>query len=342
MSDWDIAILIRQLVAINSANPSTCEEGCGEAEIALFCTRWLEAHGVRARIESSASHTDRPAVVAVSEGREPGPTVLLLGHLDTFTWYQPSGWSGDGRIEGPGAFDMKGGLAAILYALLAIESRPHRGKVLALLVPDEEHTSFGVRAFAPSLNVDAAIVAEGTSADIGTRHDGRIRAFVPTNTVRDRDRLLWSLAMMARTGERALYGVSVAMLGAATPGLIAQRKIAPGERASHLAENLDAVLRSLANSNLQWEIRESFLADEDGALYACVKRHAPGARTAPVSGWTEAGVLAAAGVPCIVFGPHGGAAHTSSEWVDVRSAAQVARVLAEASLDFCGQSHADG
>jgi acetylornithine deacetylase len=47
---------------------------------------------------------------------------------------------------------------------------------------------------------------------------------------------------------------------------------------------------------------------------------------------TDAGALAGAGVPCVVFGPGSiQQAHTKDEWVDVRQLQQATEIL----LDFC-------
>ena len=82
---------------------------------------------------------DRPNVVGVLEGRSPGRSLMLCGHLDTV------GVEGmdapfdpvirDGRLYGRGAQDMKGGLAAILAAAAALAAEGLRaGRVSWRLV----------------------------------------------------------------------------------------------------------------------------------------------------------------------------------------------------------------
>lgn len=339
MSDVDVAQLICRLIAINSANPATCSHGAGEARIAEFCSDWLNARGVRARLEPLSGHPERPAVIARFEGERVGPHVVLLGHLDTYTWYEPDEFDLRRRIRGPGAFDMKGGVAAILCAMSSIASTISRGAVTALLVPDEEHLSFGVRTLAPTIEADAAIVTEGTSTDIGTRHDGRMRAYVQMKSLRERDITVLTLAAMARCRQPALRGISIAYAGEPSPRLILQRVITPGENASQISEDLACLLRPLGIEQLEWDIREPFLVDENGFLCRCIRKHALryalSAQWTGVHGWTEAGVLAAAGIPCVVFGPHGGGAHTCDEWVDADSVESVANALADAVVELC-------
>jgi glutamate carboxypeptidase len=76
--------------------------------------------------------------------RKQGGRVLGVGHSDT-VW--PVGtlrtmpWrEAEGRIWGPGVFDMKGGLAFFVYAMRALREldRPVRGPVSLWIVPDEE------------------------------------------------------------------------------------------------------------------------------------------------------------------------------------------------------------
>ncbi|CAN7652339.1 M20/M25/M40 family metallo-hydrolase [Trinickia sp. LjRoot230] len=335
----DIAELIRQLVAINSANPATCSWGAGEGPIATFCCEWLGAHGVRAALEPLAGRTARPALIARHENAAKGAHLLLLGHLDTYTWYAPHPTDDRRRIRGPGAFDMKGGVAAILCAMVTLVSKMRGGTVTALLVPDEEHASFGVRSLAPRLKADGAIVAEGTSADIGTHHDGRMRIFVETNSPREREMTILALAAMVRCGQEALRGVAVASSDGSSPQLVLQRRLAPGEDVVTILCNVEEILHALGIQKMRSDVREPFIADEDGALCECIRTHARryalSACSTSVQGWTEAGVLSAAGIPCVVFGPHGDGAHTVDEWVDADSAADVSNAMADAAIEFC-------
>src|SRR5690606_5033625 len=52
--------------------------------------------------------------------------------------------------------------------------------------------------------------------------------------------------------------------------------------------------------------------------------------------WTDAALLAEAGIPTVVLGPTGQGLHSAEEWVDLRSLADLANVLAASALEFCG------
>jgi glutamate carboxypeptidase len=91
-------------------------------------------------------------------GRRAGKPVLLLGHLDTVyligTLAEMPFRVADGRVWGPGALDMKSGIALALYAIEGLQAR-HGGvlprPVTVLLVSDEEVGSDSSRGITESL-----------------------------------------------------------------------------------------------------------------------------------------------------------------------------------------------
>jgi len=54
-----------------------------------------------------------------------------------------------------------------------------------------------------------------------------------------------------------------------------------------------------------------------------------------VSFWTDAALLAAAGIPTVVYGPIGTGAHAAEEWVDLQSVEQAALIYAQTALAYC-------
>lgn len=109
--------------------------------------------------------TGRPNVVARIPGSDPeAPAMMVQGHCDVVSvgsrWTEDpfGGARRDGRIYGRGAVDMKGGMAAALGAVRALQSAGVRlrGDVILASVADEEAGGMGTLAL-----VDRGWVARG-------------------------------------------------------------------------------------------------------------------------------------------------------------------------------------
>ncbi|WP_221765803.1 M20 family metallopeptidase [Streptomyces sp. WAC 06783] len=130
----------------------------------------------------------RPNVVAVVEGGGgPGPTLMFEGHTDVVTEGDPAAWSvdpyggqiHDGRLWGRGAADMKSGVAAMIYAVRALQQAgPFPGRIVVGVLCDEEGLMLGAKAFAASptaAGVDGVIVCEPEGYEVCTSARGGIR-----------------------------------------------------------------------------------------------------------------------------------------------------------------------
>jgi acetylornithine deacetylase len=168
--------LLRDLVAIDSVNPSLSRNARGEAAIARRIADALAAIGLR--VEMTDAAPGRPNVVGVLDGRAPGRSLMFCGHTDTV------GVSGmrqpftpeirDGRLYGRGAQDMKGGVAAMIGAVRRIVDSGGlaQGRVIVAAVIDEEHASMGAEALVTTWRADAAVVTEPTGLDVAVAHKG--------------------------------------------------------------------------------------------------------------------------------------------------------------------------
>jgi acetylornithine deacetylase len=168
--------LLRELVAVNSVNPTLVRGAPGEREIADLIAAEMRRGGLDVSIET-VTH-GRPNVVGVLDGRARGRTLMFCGHTDTvgvtgmtdpFTPVER-----DGRLYGRGAQDMKGGVAAMIAAATSLASRGAlaSGRLVVACVVDEEHSSIGADALVKSWRADAAIVTEPTNLEIAVGHKG--------------------------------------------------------------------------------------------------------------------------------------------------------------------------
>lgn len=365
--------LAAQLIDIDSVNPSLVAGAAGESEIAAFCSRWMRDRGLA--VEWIEPTPGRPSVVGVAPGRGGGRSLILSGHLDTVgtaTW--PAGrravLDGD-RLQGRGAYDMKGGIAAILAAVAAV-SPERRGDVIVALVADEEFGSLGTEGLLSTVRADAAIIAEPSDLEVTVAHRGfawfeiavtgraahgslpeqGIDAIAHARQIMDRLDLL--AARVDGRGSHPLLApgtVRVAMIqggvDAATVApsctLTVERRFLPGETVEaverELVESLAGLLGERASVR-RLVGRGAFEAASDSPIRALVRDElaAVTGRPAVERGepfWTDAGLFAEAGIPTVLLGPVGGGPHADDEWVSAPSLRQLAETLRRTADLFC-------
>lgn len=169
--------LLKELVKIDSVNPSLVPGAKGEAEIAEYVAEWLKELGLKTRVDKLRN--GRCNAVGILKGAGGGKNLLLNGHIDTVGYDYYSGNPlkpviKEGRMYGRGTFDMKGGLVASLTAVKAIvdSGTKLRGNVVVAAVCDEEFASIGTDHLMEKTTVDAAIVGEPSSLMIERCHKG--------------------------------------------------------------------------------------------------------------------------------------------------------------------------
>jgi succinyl-diaminopimelate desuccinylase len=145
------------------------------AAAAAFVRGWLEAREIEVR---EHTHNGLPVLVAeIGAAGDDRPTVILHGHLDVVPGreeqYEPR-VEGD-RLIGRGAYDMKGGLAAMMCAMKDCAEQD-RVRVKLLCVPDEEAEDVDQRStdelVAAGLRGDFAITGEPTDLHVGVQAKG--------------------------------------------------------------------------------------------------------------------------------------------------------------------------
>jgi acetylornithine deacetylase len=371
--------LLRDLVAIDSVNPTLVPGAAGEAAIARRLVEELEAIGLAVEVQEVAP--GRPNVVGTLTGRAPGPSLMLCGHIDTV------GVAGmrapfapevrDGRLYGRGAQDMKSGVAAMVDAVRAVAAGGGlaAGSLVVACVVDEEHSSIGADALVTRWRADAGIVTEPTDLDVAVCHKGFAWSEVVTTgraahgsrpadgidaivhmgrvltALGDLDRRLQSGPRHARLGAASLHASTIGggrELSSYPDRCVLQveRRTIPGEPETVLAGELEGILARLSAADPTFAAtttamfaRPPYEIDASHPLPAVLgdAARAAGCRAATIgmSFWTDAAVLAGAGIPSVLFGPTGAGLHSVEEWVELASVRQCRDALAAAIRTWC-------
>ena len=136
----------------------------------------------------------RPQLAARLVGSGGGRSLLLNGHVDVVSVEPRERWTSDpfgaevrdGKLYGRGAADMKGGIAAMVFAAETLVRAGLRlgGDLIVCTVTDEESTGVGaLGAVVRGVRADAGIVTEPSSFDVWVACRGSL---IPTITVEGR------------------------------------------------------------------------------------------------------------------------------------------------------------
>jgi acetylornithine deacetylase len=369
--------LLGDLVAIDSVNPDLVPGGAGEAELARFVGGWLEDAGLEVELDEVTP--GRVNVIGRVAGTGGGRSLLLNAHMDVVGIdgverpFEPR--VEDGRLYGRGAYDMKAGLAAIMWAGAAAARNPAAGDVIVTGVCDEEFASIGAQALAKRVRADAAIVTEPSGAELavcvahkgfswhtievsgraahGSRPEEGIDAISKMGSV---------LVALERLDQRVRSGARHPLLGTGSlhASLIEggrelstypdrcvlqlERRTIPGESADVVEAELTVMLEELAAVDPELRatlettlVRDPFEVAADAPIVEAV-RDAAG-RDLPVIGvpfWADSAIFASAGIPTVIYGPGGAGAHAAVEYVELGQLDRVAETLIEVTRTFCG------
>lgn len=312
-NDSDPIDVLRRLIRIDSVNPDLVPGAAGETVIAGWCSDWLGEHGFE--VHRLEERPGRASIVGIARGTGGGRSLMLNGHLDTVgvSSYNGEPFGGelrDGRIFGRGAFDMKGGVAAIMVAAVGAASKGLSGDVLVTLVADEEFGSGGTAEVLANFTADAAIVTEPSELNLVLAHRGfawfeinltglAAHGSMPHQGV---DAIAHaSLVMRAIDGLQATYdsipshpllgngGVRISMISggsdaATVPSsctMTIERRTMPGETPDAVEAELRSLLDDLASGtpDFRFELRSlvsrgAFEADPDWPIVKVVTQNA--------------------------------------------------------------------
>jgi succinyl-diaminopimelate desuccinylase len=308
-------------------------------------------------------HNGRP-VLASTVGPESGPTIVLHGHLDVVPGreeqFEPR-IEGD-RLYGRGAYDMKGGLAAMMCALHDV-SEQDSVRVHFVCVSDEESEEVDDRGSDHLVKEgylgDFAITGEPTDLHIGIQAKGvlamRIEVtgtaahgstpWVGDNAVLkaiDTFRTLESLPFARESSE--LFDRPSINLGRIVGGDALNKvpdlcvidvdvRYLPGQD----PEEIRGAVEALPDVHVQKVFhRQPAIVERDDpyvrALGTAIARVAePTSERLGVGrdGASDAISFLEAGVPAVECGPAGDGHHGPEEWVSIRSLGEYRAALAE-------------
>ena len=185
VKESEVVRICQDLVRIKSLNPPGNERAAAE-----YVAATLKKSGVQAEL---VKHSEtRASVLARLKGQGKAPGLFYNGHLDTVPvgaekWvHDPfSGEEAEGRVWGRGAADMKGGLAAMMAAMMALaEARvPLPGDLLLAATAGEEIDSLGAMEVAKKVSgepIQALFIAEPTYNEIYIAEKGVLWVEVET------------------------------------------------------------------------------------------------------------------------------------------------------------------
>ncbi|MCH7661270.1 MAG: M20/M25/M40 family metallo-hydrolase [Euryarchaeota archaeon] len=367
----DVRELTRELVSISSHEDETA---AGDA-IEAWLREETDAEVTRDEAGNTAERSSARSGMGsgnVFARKGSGPTLALVGHHDVVPPADEQVKGGeyvveerDGRLYGRGAADMKGAVAAAMYAFR--DADPAGELVFASFVGEESGGVGARHAIENGFSPEYAIVCEGSTnysgsdvTDVAVAHKGRRGS---TITARGSA----SHASEPEAGENAIYRACEAVetirgfdapettvLGNRLSGSIAVTEIeggsamnvipdrctvtvdertVPGERAP--MECVDGI------DGVEWAVDQDLppmrCSDENfaEAVLAAARREQDGEPALvgkPHA--TDAGWLAAAGTACVVCGPaEPGEAHTSEESVSLDVLSRCYRLYREAATN---------
>jgi glutamate carboxypeptidase len=318
---------------------------------------------IERRLGSPAELVPSPAGPHVHWRGGGEPRVLLIGHHDTVF---PLGTVAvrpftrrDGRVTGPGVFDMKGGIVLAVHAVASLGG--HEGVEL-LITADEEVGSGASRALIEARAAACGSVlvlepaADGGALKTGRKGTGTFEVTVHgraahaglepekgVNALVEAARQVLAIAALADPGRGTTVTPTVARAGTADNVVPAEATIRVDVRVTELDEaaRIDAAMAALApvDGAARVEVaggvnRPPMPAAATAGLFA-VAREVADAVGVPipdgttVGGGSDGNFTAALGVPTLDgLGVVGGGAHSDDEFVLVDSLVDRATLLA--------------
>ncbi len=129
------------------------------------------------------------SAIGIVNGAQPGPTILLDAHCDTVGIAPGSTWTRDpyaagianGYLYGRGAADMKGALAAMIYAAGTMDRSTLAGRVaVSATVMEEVMEGISLETVIATVKPDFVVIGEATELNLNRGGRGRAELLLET------------------------------------------------------------------------------------------------------------------------------------------------------------------
>jgi len=323
-----------------------------------FVKGWFEAREIDVK---DGVHNGVP-VLAATVGASHGPVVIFHGHVDVVPGH-PEQFvpriEGD-RLYGRGAYDMKGGLAAMMWAVRELAEQ-ERVRVHFLCVSDEESDTPEQRGsdylVEKGYTGDFAITGEPTNLYIGVQAKGVLALRIEVRGTAAHGSTPWQGDNAVLKAVDVFRAIEALPFAEESSDLFLQPSISLGRIVGGDAINkvpdrcvIDVDIRYLPGQDAKAILAEiraipdtelSVIFHRDPAV---VSRRDPYVRMLAESveegssvdrvsvgrdGASDAISFLEAGVPAVEFGPAGGGHHGPEEWVSIDSLVRYRKALVD-------------
>ena len=351
----DERVLAERLITYDTSTSDGLRAAVG------FVKGWLEARD----IPVSGREFDGLPVVLADVGPADGPRVVFHGHVDVVPahadQFEPR-IEGD-RLIGRGAYDMKGGLAAMMCAVKDVADNEHV-RLRFICVPDEESEDVERRCtdalVQEGMRADFVITGEPTDLHIGVQAKGVLAVRVEVSGIAAHGSTPWVGDNAILKAYDVFRRIETLRFSRESSDLFDRpsiniARIVGGDAFNKVPDRctMDIDIRYLPNQD-PGEILADIRTLEDVRIVKTFQR-APAhvSRSNPYvralrdavskslqgealsigrDGSSDAISFLEAGVPAVEFGPVGGGHHGPEEWVSIASLARYRAALG----DFVG------
>jgi succinyl-diaminopimelate desuccinylase len=373
----DMITLLQKLVTIPSVSDTN-----GEDELANIIKQTMDSLGIRSikhgrkdtvTVQGSFGYADNGILLDCPLDTTPA------GDIQKWSYPPYEGVIKQGKMYGRGTADCKAGLVAMIYAVLALKNTVDESKVRVELVFDggEQNGSYngmkstlkkglpvkaGIIGYAgnsPEIAIGARgyhrykFTAHGVSAHTGSRSRHGVNAISSMATFIseiEKIELPKSSKPYFEAGSRITFatidgGTAINIVPDECTARVDIRTT-PEFTKEKIEELFETVIKSIKNTNKDFDIEYSYLIGQDGYVLTPDESIISSLQSAisdihgytpelKVSGPSHIGALLHDhNIPVTVWGPRGGNVHTYDEYVEIESISTTAEVYANTILNF--------